>query len=101
VYDHDGNGNDPVGDPDKYWEGSMLDRTPNKAEVLAAGRELGADIVFTYFFKRSGNAVYVAAYMVDVHSEEMVKRDITTDLETRGQASMLTIGLLNDLATGG
>jgi len=101
VYDHDGNGNDPVGDPDKYWEGSMLDRTPNKAEVLAAGRELGADIVFTYFFKRSGNAVYVAAYMVDVHTEEMVKRDITTDLETRGQASMLTIGLLNDLATGG
>ena len=83
------------------WEGSMLDRAPNKAEVLATGRELGADIVFTYFFKRSANEKYVVAYMFDVHTGEMVKRDMTTDLETRGQASILTSDLLIELATGG
>jgi hypothetical protein len=101
VYDHDGSGNDPVTDPDRYWEGSMLDRTPNKAEVLATGRELGADIVFTYFFKRSRNEVYVAAYMIDVRTGEMVKRDTTTDLHSRGQASILTNDLLIELAAGG
>ena len=101
VYDHDGNGNDPVTDPDRYWEGSMLDKTPNKTEVLAIGRELGADVVFMYFIKRSATEKFVVAYMIDVRTGEMVKREVTTDLETRGQANILTIELLNELTAGG
>ena len=101
AYDHDGPGDDSLGDPERFWEGSIVDRTPIKDEVLAAGRKLGADIAFTYFFKRSPNKIYVAAYMFDIHTGEMVKRDVTTDKEIRGQAKILTSVLINEVVVGG
>lgn len=79
----------------------MLDRRPNRDEVRAIGRRLGVDVVFMYFLKRSANDKYVAAYMIDVHTGEMLKRDMTTDLQNRGQAAILSSQLLNELATGG
>jgi hypothetical protein len=101
VYDHDGNGNYPITDPERFWEGGLFDKTPVKAEALAVGRELDADIVLMYFIKRSTTEKYFAVYMIDVHTGEMVKRETTTDVQARGQAHYLTIDLLNELGAGG
>ena len=100
AYDHDGTGESPLGDAERYWEGSMVAKTPKREEVLAAGRQLGADIVFTYFVKRSGNRVYVAAYMFDIRTGEMTKRDVTTDTLVRGQAKILTMEMVGELLAG-
>jgi hypothetical protein len=100
AYDHDGTGESPLGDAERYWEGSIVNKTPKHEEVLAAGRQLGADIVFTYFVKRSGDRVYVAAYMFDIRTGEMTKRDVTTDTLVRGQAKILTMEMVGELLAG-
>lgn len=96
TYDHSGPGDPEVGDPEDFWEGSIVNQTPNKDKVLAVGRRLGVDIVFTYFFKRTTNEKFVVAYMIDVHTGEMKKREVTTDLDVRGQARILTAELMHD-----
>ena len=68
--------------------------------ILAVARKLQGETA-GLFFERSSNEKYVAAYMFDVHTGEMVKRDMSTDLSSRGHASILTSEILNDLKHGG
>jgi len=101
VYDQDGGDDATVGTAKRYWEGSTDDKSPNREEVLAAGRQLGADLVFTYFFKRDESQVYVRGYAFDVHTGKMLKRDITAGKESRGQAKILTKEMVKELTTDG
>lgn len=101
TYDHDGSGDDSLGGPEDFWDGSFVDKTPKKEKMIAAGRKLDADIVLTYFFKRTPSEIYTVAYMFDVHSGAMTKREMTTDKDTRGQAKILTFEMLSAVATGG
>ncbi len=101
AYDHTGSADHYLGDPERFWEGSFVDKTPNKEEILAAGRKLDADIVLTYFFKFTPNEKYTVAYMFDVHTGEMTKREMTTDVDTRGQAKILTFDMLTAIELGG
>jgi hypothetical protein len=101
AYDHDGSNETWLGDAERYWEGSIVGKTPKREEVLATGRKLGADLVFTYFVKRDNNRVYVAAYMFDIHTGEMTKKDVTTDTLARGQARILTMQMVGELLAGG
>jgi len=101
AYDHDGPDDGKLGGPERFWEGSIIDKTPKKDEMIAAGRELGADFVLTCYFKRTTTQIYTVVYMFDVRTGEMTKRDMTTDLETRGQAKVLTMGLLGAVQLGG
>jgi hypothetical protein len=100
VYDQDG-GNDPrVGTAKRYWEGPARDKSPNREEMLTAGRQLGADVVFTYFFERDESQIKVTGYALDVHTGKMLKRDITGK-EKRGQAKILTQEMVRELIIGG
>lgn len=96
TYDHSGPRDPELGDPEDFWEGSIVNLTPNKDKMLAAGQRLGVDVVFTYFFKRTDNEIYVAAYMLDVHTGEMRKKDLSTDVDVRGQARILTAELMHE-----
>jgi hypothetical protein len=93
--------NHPMGDAQRYWEGAPLDKTPKREEVLAAGRALGADIVLTYFFKRNRQGAYVAAYLFDVRSGEILKRELSFEPPATGQAKILTKQLVNELFAKG
>ena len=98
---HETGANRSMGDAPRYWEGGDLDKTPKREEVLAAGRELGADIVFTYYFRRNKQGIYIAAYLFEIKSGRMLKRDVSLDQPTHGQAKKLTQQLLEELfATG-
>ena len=98
---HDSGANPPMGDAERYWEGGVFDKTPKSDEVLAAGRELGADVVFTYFFKRNKQGVYIAAYLFEVKSGRILKRDVYLSQPAHGQAKKLTKQLLEEFfATG-
>lgn len=90
-----------MGGAERYWEGAMLDKTPKREQVLAAGRQLGADVVFTYFLKRTKNEVYLVAYLFDVRSDRILKRNVSSDSPGGGYAKMLTKQLLNELFAGG
>jgi hypothetical protein len=101
AYDHDGARDPRIGDADDYWEGSVVGKTPKRKEILAAGRELDVDVVFTYFAKRTLNEVYVAAYLFDIRNGKTMKLDVTTSLENRGQAKDLTRQLVMELLSSG
>ena len=72
-----------------------------REEVLAAGRELGVDVVLTYFAKRSRVDLYVAAYLFDVRNGKTMKLDVTTDTEQRGVAKDLTRKVVMELFADG
>jgi hypothetical protein len=98
---HDTGAKPSMGDAQRYWEGGEYDKTPRREEVLAAGRELGADVVFTYFFRRNKQGVYIAAYLFDIKSGRILKRDVYLTQPAHGQAKKLTKQLLEELfATG-
>lgn len=78
----------------------MIHKTPKRDEVLAAGREYDADIVLTFFFKRSSNRTHLEAYLFDIRSGTTMKRETTTAVG-RGDAKILTRQLLDDLFEGG
>jgi uncharacterized caspase-like protein len=91
---------DPRADADRFWEGSMIHKTPKRDEVFAAGREHDADIVLTYFFKRSSNRTHVEAYLFDIRNGTTTKREMTTAIG-RGNTKLLTRQLLDDLFADG
>lgn len=98
---HDTGAKPSMGEAERYWEGGLFDKTPKREAVLAAGRQLGADVVFTYFFRRNKRGLYIAAYLFDIRSGRMLKRDVSLDQPSHGQAKMLTRQLLEELfATG-
>jgi uncharacterized caspase-like protein len=99
VHDQDAGNDSPMGGADRFWEGSATHKTPNREEVLAAGRKLGADIVLTYFLKRGTNQTHLEAYLFDIHSGKTMKRDVSAVLG-RGQAKVLTRQLVDDLLAG-
>ena len=78
----------------------MIHKTPKRDEVLAAGREYDADIVLTYFFKRSANQIHLEAYLFDIRNGTTMKREMTTAIG-RGNAKILTRQLLDDLFADG
>jgi len=96
VYAH----HDPRADADRFWEGSMIHKTPKRDEVFAAGREYDADIVLTYFFKRSANRIHLEAYLFDIRNGTTTKREMTTAIG-RGNTKLLTRQLLDDLFADG
>jgi hypothetical protein len=101
AYDHDGTNDPRLGDSERFWEGSIVAKTPKLEQVLAAGRELGVDIVLTYFAKRSMNDVYVVAYLFDIRNGKTIKLDVTTSRGNRGQAKDLTRQLVMELFADG
>lgn len=101
AYDHDGTNDPRLGDNERFWEGSMVAKTPKREEILAAGRELGVDVVLTYFAKRSRRDLYVAAYLFDVRNGKTMKLDVTADTEQRGVAKDLTRQIVMELFTDG
>jgi len=98
---HDTGAHPSMGDAERYWEGSLFEKTPKRDEVLAAGRELDVDIVLTYFFRRNKQGLYIAAYLFEVDSGRVHKRDVSLSEPARGQGKKLTKQLLQEvLATG-
>jgi hypothetical protein len=101
VFDQDGGGDVRVGTAKRYWDGPAQDKAPNREEMRAAGRELGADVVFTYFLRRDESGIHVKGYALDVSTGNMLERDITGGKEKRGQAKILTKEMVNELITRG
>ena len=100
VYDQDGGDDPSLGGAERYWEGSGFERSPRRDEALAAGRKVGADVVFTYFFRRDDDSIRVTGYAFDVRTGKTLRREMTTGTENRGQAKILTAELVRDLITG-
>jgi hypothetical protein len=101
VHHHNDGSNQPMGGAERYWEGSPREKKPKVEEVLAAGRQLGADIVLTYFFKRTKDTKHISAYLIDIRSGKILSRDVSADPSDRGQAKILTMQLLTDLLGSG
>lgn len=101
AYHRDSSNPGPSGAAEHYWEGALLDKTPKLDEILAAGRQLDADLVLTYFFRRTRGQVYIAAYLIDISSGELLKRDVSFAPPAAGQAKILTLQLLSELLSRG
>jgi len=101
AYHRDSSNPGPSGAAEHYWEGAMLDKTPKLDEILAAGRQLDADLVLTYFFRRTRGQAYVAAYLIDISSGKLLKRDLSFAPPAAGQAKILTLQLLGELLKRG
>lgn len=100
VYAHNHRAGGRMGGPERFWSGSTYDKKPKREQVFAAGDKLGADIVLTYFFKRSANNITtVEAYLFDVRSGKVVNRDVTFTVPS-GQPKELTRELINELFSG-
>ncbi|NIR22444.1 MAG: hypothetical protein GWN46_04020 [Gammaproteobacteria bacterium] len=96
AYDHDGDNDPRLGDAARFWEGPALAMTPRSDEVLAAGRELGVDMVLTYFAKRTKNEIYMVAYLFDIRSGKSMTLELRDEPGKGGYAKDLTHQLLTE-----